>query len=52
MSRPVIPEYSSATIYKPSCTTKQRKDSPDGRMERDAVDLDKISSKPVVWSRF
>ena len=36
-----------------SCTaTKQRKDSPERRMERDAANLDKISSKPVVRSPF
>ena len=33
-------------------TTKHRKDSPEGRMKRDAADLDEVSSKPVVWSPF
>ena len=42
MSRPVTPEYSNSQTR--HAITKQREDSPEGRMERDADDLNKISS--------
>ena len=51
MPRPVTPEYNIAMLQfiKLPCTiTKQHDDSPVGRVESDAADLDEISSKSVV----
>ena len=43
--------FSQVDMY--ACTTtKHRKDSPRGRMKRDAAGLDEVSSKPVAWSHF
>ena len=53
MSRPVTPEYNIALqqFIDLSCTTnKQHNDSPEECMKSDAADLDKTSSKSVVWS--
>ena len=53
MARPVAPEYNIAMqqFTNLSCTTtKQHKDSPEESMKNEAADLDKISSKSLVWS--
>ena len=53
MSRPVAPDYNMAMqqFTNMSCTTtNQHKDTPDESMKSDAADLDKISSKSLVWS--
>ena len=55
MSRPITSEYNNAMqeftnlSYK---TSEQHKDLTEARMKRDAADLEKISSKLVVWSPF
>ena len=56
MSRPVTSENNIAmqqfTNLSYTTTTKQHKDSPEARMKRDVIDLEKISSKPVMLSPF
>ena len=55
MSKGITSEYNTAMqefTNQTYTTSEQRKDSMEARMKRDAADLEKISSKLVIWSPF